>query len=348
MRMRYLLLVACLATGEGCTEPGPINRVQVLSPGRPMRIACHFEMQRDGASVEKERHAVWPETATQPSIVIKRIETPWHQIEWGDAEVSIRVASVPGTGNMQATMTVPRLRISIAREVQGEKKTEYSFEFKQGPTTAPAAAQKDELLDVMHNMLRNAEFIAVVDPNGRIVSADASGEYWKGMKKTFAEAIEKGAAQMPFDWAIQLYTPGVFSSLANAMAYLPPRGVEPGQSWQVLRDRVAPYCPSWVFCMLMVGGGSLREESTCTLKAVQIGIRGKIALVEVRGKRFLQLPRESALDNVKSIELTGKLELNLSSGAVEKLRLESTPTWTQPPDEPETIKFVETISLKPA
>jgi hypothetical protein len=344
--MRYLLLAACMSA-VGCTEPGPVNRVQLLSPGRAMRIACHFEMRRDGASVEKERHAVWPETATQPHIVIKRIETPWHEFEWGDVDVSIRVASMPGADNMQATMTVPRLRIGIAREVQGEKKTEHRLEFIQGPTTAPAAAQEG-VLDIMQNMLRDAEFIAVVDPNGRIVSADASGEYWKGMKKTFAEAIEKGAAQMPFDWAIQLYTPGVFSSLANAMAYLPPRGVEPGQSWQVLRDRVAPYCPSWVFCMLMVGGGSLREESTCTLKAVQIGIRGKIALVEVRGKRFLQLPRESALDNVKSIELTGKLELNLSSGAVEKLRLESTPTWTQPPDEPETIKFVEAISLKPA
>jgi hypothetical protein len=54
------------------------------------------------------------------------------------------------------------------------------------------------------------------------------------------------------------------------------------------------------------------------------------------------------LDRVKFIELTGELELNLSAGAVEKLRLESTPILTSPPDEPETIKFVETISLKPA
>jgi len=347
MRMHYLLLTACLAAIVGCTEPGPINRVAVLQPGRAMRIACHFEMRRDGASVEKERHAVWPETATQPHIVIKRIETPWHEFEWGDVDVSIRVASMPGVDNMQATMTVPRLRIGIAREKQGEKKVENSFEFKQGPTTAPAASQKDEL-DVMRNMLGDAEFIAVVDPNGRIVSADARNEYWKGVKKGFAEAAEKGATQIPLDWSIQLATLGVFSSLADAMAYLPPRGVKPGQSWEVRREHVAPYCPSWVFCMLMVGGGILREESTCTLKAVQIGIRGKIAVVEVRGKRFLQLPRESTLDRVKFIELTGKLELNLSAGAVEKLRLESTPTWAQPLDEPETLKFVEVLSLKPA
>jgi hypothetical protein len=345
--MHYLLLAACLAAIVGCTEPGPVNRVQVLSPGRPMRIACHFEMRKDGASVEKERHSVWPDTATQPHIVIKRIETPWNETERGDVEVSIRVASMPGADNMQATMTVQQLRIGIAREKQGEKKVEHAFEFKQGPTTAPAASQKDES-DIMLNMFHEAEFIAVVDPNGRIVSADARGEYWTGMKKEFAKYVEKGSSQVRYDWARQLQlVPGVFSSLADAMAYLPPQGVEPGQSWQVLRERVAPYSLSWGFCMLMFGG-SMREESTCTLKAVQIGLRGKIAVVEVRGKRFLQIPRETILDHVKSIELTGELEVNLTTGAVEKLRLESTPILTSPPDEPETIKFVEAMSLKPA
>ncbi len=347
MRMRYLLLAACLSAIVGCTELGPVNRVEVLQAGRPMRIACHFEMRRDGASVEKERHKVWPETATQPSIVIQCIETPWHQLEWGEVEVSIRVASMPGADNMQATMTVPCLRIGFTRESKTEEKTERSFEFKQGPTTAPASSQKYEL-DFLRDILCGAEFIAGVDPNGRIVSADARNEYWNGVKKAFAKDAEKEAAQIPFDWAIQLQTFGIFSSLADAMAYLPPRGVEPGQSWQVLREHVVPYCVSLVYCMMAGGGWGLREESTCTLKAVQVGIRGKIAIVEIRGKRFPLVPKTDQSDPVKFLELTGELELNLGTGAVEKLRLESKPAWVEPQDEPETVKFVEVISLKPA
>jgi len=69
MRMHYLLLTACLAAIVGCTEPVTVNRVQLLSPGRAMRIACHFEMRRDGASVEKERHAVWPEPPRSPTLL---------------------------------------------------------------------------------------------------------------------------------------------------------------------------------------------------------------------------------------------------------------------------------------
>jgi hypothetical protein len=52
---------------------------------------------------------------------------------------------------------------------------------------------------------------------------------------------------------------------------------------------------------------------------------------------------------VKHFELKGELEVNLNTGAVEKLRLESTPTWVSPEDEDGMeVKVVQVITLKPA
>ncbi len=131
------------------------------------------------------------------------------------------------------------------------------------------------------------------------------------------------------------------------MAYLPPRGVEPGQSWQVLREDVVSY-PSSGVVLLMHGVNVWRQESTCTLKSVRTGIWGKIAVIAIRGKRVLQIPERDRPERVKFLELTGELKVNLTSGAVQKLRLESIPRWVSAEDEQWKFKLVHTVSLKPA
>lgn len=346
MKMHHLLFAACLMA-VGCNEPGPISGVRVLSPGRAMRLAyrCEMRTSRASGSVEEERHAVWPDTATQPHIVIKiqRIETPSKSVEWSDGELFLRVAAMPGSDNVRATMTVQRLQMGYTHHEQGEDREEEVVKFKQGPTTAPASSPEEGL-----EPLRDAEFIAVVDQAGRIVSVDATGKHWQDLKKESAKAVEKGSSQIPVDLAIQLYAPGVISSLADAMAYLPPMGFKPGESWQVLRENVVPH-QTFASAMLMGGSVILREESICTLKAVRTGIRGKTAVVAVRGKRILKLPKRDEPERVKHLELTGELKVNLTTGAVEKLRLESIPMWFGPEeDESQQVKLVYVVSLKPA
>ncbi len=345
MKTHCLLFAVCLAV-VGCNEPGPIGRAEVLLPGRAMRLAyrCEMRMSRASGSVEEERHAIWPDTATQPYIVIKilRSETRSKSVEWSDGELSLRVAAMPGSDNVRATMAVQRLQMGATCLEQGEEKKEQWVEFKQGPTTAPASPVEEVL-----EPLRDAEFIAVVDQAGRVVSVDATGKYWQDLKKEFAKDIEEGSLQIPDDLAIQLYAPGVISSLADAMAYLPPMGFEPGESWQVLRENVVPH-QTFGFVMLMQGVSIWREKSICTLKAVRTGIRGKIAVIAVRGKRILKLPKRDEPDGVKFLELTGELRVNLTTGAVEKLRLESIPMWFAPEeDESQHVKLVYVVTLKP-
>lgn len=344
MKSLYLLFAACLAA-VGCNEPGPIDRAQILSPGRAMRLAYRCEMEMSGASesVKKERHAIWPDTATQPYTVIKilRSETRSKSVEWSDGEFSLLVAAIPGSDNVRATMTAERLQMGSTYLERGEEKKEQWFEFKQGPTTAPASPVEEGL-----EPLRDAEFIAVVDQAGRVVSVDATGKYWQGLKKESAKAVEEGSSQIPVDLAIQLYDCGVISSLADAMAYLPPMGFEPGESWQVLRENVVPH-QTFGFVMLMQGFSIWREESICTLKAVRTGIRGKIAVIGVRGKRILNLPKPDESEQVKYLKLTGELEVNLITGAVEKLRLESIPMWSGPENEQWNLKLVHVVTLKP-
>jgi len=344
MKSHDLLFAACLMVA-GCTEPGPIDGVQVLSPGRGMRLVFRFEVRQGGGHIEEDRHSVRPDAATQPSIVTKRIETPWESV-WGDAEISMRVASMPCSANVRATLEVQRFRMSCTSQKQGEDNEAESSEYKRSSTTAPAAEYEEP--EFPQDYLRDAEFVAVIDPTGRVASADATGEFWQGLKKAYARDDEEDSSQIPIDLMIRWGSLGVFPSLADAMAYLPRRGVEPGQSWQVLRENVMPYS-AFYFAGFTEGWIVSREESACTLKAVRTGIRGKIAVVTVRGRRFLQFPEPDSSEwSVKFFELAGELEVNLTTGAVEKLRLESVPIWAEPPDEPHWGKLIYVVSLKPA
>ncbi len=168
MKTHYLLLAACLAA-VGCTESGPIDRVQVLSPGRAMRLAYRFETHYGNAWVEENRQAALPDAATQPSLVTKRVKTPREYVEWGDGELSLHVAPARYSDNLRVTMTVQRFRLGRSHEERDENKEVEILSFKRGHTTAPASPQEDEFEGI-----RDVEFIAVVDPNGRIASADAS------------------------------------------------------------------------------------------------------------------------------------------------------------------------------
>jgi hypothetical protein len=341
--MHYLLLAACLATGVGCTEPGPIDRVQVLSPGRAMRLVYRWEVHESRASVKEERHADCPDTATQPSIDAKRIATPHESVHWGDGELSVRVAAMPGSDNVRATMTVQKLRMGSTDHRQGEDREGETFEFKRGSSAGPASEQKEELV-----LIRDTEFISVIDPAGQGVSYDIKGKYWDAHKKDFSEALKQGVTRGDIVQSLSWQTPGIFPGLPDAMAYLPPQGVESGQSWKTPRARVLPYF-AYAFYMFTNGCGSSQEESTCTLKSIRSGIRGKIAVIAIRGKRFPTSPDPNSPMKGKYFDLAGELEVNLTTGAVEKLRLESTPAWAKPKGyESMYLKFVEAISLKPA
>ena len=235
-------------------------------------------------------------------------------------------------------MTVQRLRTGHFYTKKGQKKHEESSGFEAGDSSKSASE--------LENHLRDAEFIAVIDPQGRLASTDVTGKYWAGRKKELAEAVKRGAPQAQADMRLRWETPGIFAAMEDAMAYLPPEGVRVGQSWTVRREYALPYNTYGIY-MLTGGCSHAKEKSTCTVQSVKPRGPHSIATIAIRGKRFPHDPESGMSQRVKHFKLKGELEVNLNTGAIEKLRIESVPTWVRPKEEVFEVKLTEVITLKP-
>lgn len=335
MRVHCLILVIAMMA-VGCAESGPVNRVHVLIAGREMLLAYHCEMQMAGVSTSEE-HVTFVSEEHAAATVTKR-ETPYNSTEWGDMELPLRVAAMPGSDRLRAKMTVQRFRTGNTSFADGQPKREESSGFGPGPSTGPASE--------MESQLRDAEFIAIVDPSGQLISSDIVGKYWTKRKGELADGVKKGASRAQAEMALRWETPGVFAALEDVTAYLPPEGAGTGQTWTVKRERVLPY-HAYGFFMMTQGCSHSQETSTCTLKSIRTRGKNHIAIISIRGQRIPRGADGSTPQRVKYFEVTGELEVNLGTGAVEKLRIVSVPAWVRPKEESFRVKFVENVSLNP-
>jgi len=339
------LFAAVCMQAVGCAE-GPIDRPEVLRPGREMTLAYHFEMQIGRTDVERERHMVWPETATQPHLVIKRIDKPSESVELAEADVNVSVASASGPAGRRVTMEVQRFLNGGWYTHEGEKKEAESWEFRRGqdPTGSNARLISDQ--KEFEAKMRDGKFLAVVDPNGLVESFDVEGEAWKPVKRRLAEEAAKGESPaIDANVALGAESVGVIQSLADCLAYIPPHGVRAGGSWQVRRQRVLPY--HWYGYAMLTQCGYAREETTCTLESVLAWAGGSIATVAIRGKRFPVSPDPNYPMKDKYFDLSGRAEINLTTDAIEKLHLVSTAALPASEADRGFLRFVETMSLKP-
>lgn len=322
MRMHCLLLIALLAVAAvGCTEPMPVDSATVLSPGREMRLAFRSEMRMDGVS----------------SIG----GTPCSSLVWADMELPLSVIAMPDSDSLRVKMTLHRFRAGGSYAEKGEKKHEESDGFEVGDGSQPKGESE--------KFLRGAKFVAVVDTRGQLVSAEATGKYWTDLKKEFAENVkQQGVSQAHVDMILRGQTLGVFSALEDAMAYLLPEGLKTGQSWKVRREHVFPY--RYFEFAMTTGCLYTKEDTTCSVISVKSRGLHSIATIAIRGKRIPQSPQPSMPQRVKHFDLKGELEVNLNTGAIEELRLESVPVLTRAYQilaGDYEIKLVQVITLKP-
>ena len=340
MRVLCLAFTATLSVvAVGCAEPAPVGRASVWAPGRASRLAYRCEMHMRGAMVMEERIESVGKSPTESSTTVtKREETPYTSVEWADMELLLRVIAVPNLVSRRVTMTVRRFRSGSTCAEKGGKTYEESGGWKPGDRSKPG--------DELEHYLRDAKFIAVIGPKGRLVGSDITGKYWARRKKELADAVKKGASQAQADMALRWQTPGVFAAMDDAMAYLPPEPAQAGLSWPVRREHVLPY-HAYGFYMLTNGCSHSKEEARCTVQSVKCRGLDSIATIAIRGKRFPRKPEPSMPQRVKYFDLKGELEANLSTGAIEKLRIESVPAWVRPKEENFELKFVEVITLKP-
>lgn len=338
MRIHFLLLAAA-ATVMGCAQAAPIGLTRVLRPGRDMLLVYHCEMQMAGVSGMEERLVAWPtEGGERRSTVTKRQDTPYTSTEWAELELPLRVGTLSDSSRLCVRMTVRRFRGGNSYAEQGKEKREESVDSKWLHSAASACET--------HSEVRDAEFIAIVDVRGRLVSSDVVGKYWSERKQELAESVKQGGSQEQADMALRWQTAGIFSALEDAMAYLPPEGARRGDSWKVRRKHVLPY-HAYGFYMLTNGCSHSEETSTCRVKSLRFRGPDWIAVIAIAGERIPHDPAPSMPRRVQRLELAGELTVNLSTGAIEKLQLESIPKWVRSNQEPFEVRLAHRVTLKP-
>ncbi len=336
MRELSLLVTGLVLTVGGCARPTGGGCTMPLSPGRDMQLAYRVEMHMDGVGTSVEKSFVSGENGKEGHWETINRGQPYTSTEWAEMELAVRVAAAPRGSALRTTMTILRAHQGDAYRNKGEK----SHEEQSGYDRDSPRGQNPDL----ETQFSDAKFIAVLDPCGRLIAADIEGEHWSDRKQELAQAIKNGASAKEAALALAFDSPGIFPALEDALAYLPPPGVRPGQSWKVRRELVPPY-HAYEFYMLTNGCSYSEEDSTCTVKSVKASWGQPIATISIRGRQIPHDPEKNMPHRVKSFDLTGELEVNLHTGQVRQLRLETVPAWVKPEDESFKAKLVYVISL---
>jgi hypothetical protein len=339
MRRHWLFLSVVLAgAAVGCTEPMPVDSVTVLSPGQDMRLTVRAEMQMFGSFVVKGIVTMNTDGSTTCT---EKADPPSTSTMWIDMDLPLSVIAIPNSDSLRATMKFHRFRGGGSYAENGQEKHHEEYDgFEVGDESQSEGGSV--------KFLRDSEFVGVIDAMGQLVSTEATGKYWTDLKRELTEAAkQQGAPQAQVDMILRGQTLGVFSALEDAMAYLVPEGLKAGQSWKVRREHVFPY-RYFEFAMI-TGCLYTKEDTTCSVISVKPRGLHSIATIAIRGKRIPHSPEPSMPQRVKHFDLMGELEVNLNTGAVEKLRLESTARWVRPKAEGGMeVKFVQAVTLKPA
>jgi len=139
-----------------------------------------------------------------------------------------------------------------------------------------------------------------------------------------------------------LYT---YPALSQSVAYLPPPDARPGREWTVERDDAAPG-HQFGFGMLTNGAGACVEKSTCRFRRLERAGEGVLAVVTIRGTRWPKYP-PGQVARVPSMSVEGELRLNLTTGRIRSLRIESSPSFADPNDARLFRgKFVDAVSTE--
>ncbi len=180
--------------------------------------------------------------------------------------------------------------------------------------------------------IRGASFLARMDNKGYLISFDAAGEPFDSTKQEWAQEEHEVSAEER-QHAMRINSLGVFSALADSVAYLPPPGQElrTGSRWLVERQAVYP-CDPYPFYMLTDGGSYSTERSTCHLGGIERTEAGRVATISIVGQRIPQLFGRGASSRVSRIDITGQLRVNLDTREIVELRIDGRPQFLRAED----------------
>jgi len=190
----------------------------------------------------------------------------------------------------------------------------------------------------LKEMIKGVDFVATIDDGGRIVGFTGRGKALEDLKN-MPDAKERALRER--------YMGGKYRSvLDDSLAYLPSQPVRVGQSWKVSRPEVFPI-HEYAIGML-TGCASLSEKATCRLDSVCDTPEGRIAVIKMSGRRDA-VPEFQVAGKPTGAYLVsgGEIQVNLTTGRLVSLRIESKAHWKSDKDDHPEAVFTDSLTLAP-
>ncbi|MCD4823468.1 MAG: hypothetical protein K8S55_02590 [Phycisphaerae bacterium] len=350
MKKNILFFVAMLLPACGCAQTVPSTPVpQLYHPGQDFLLVFHTQLLDKSIKKHPDFVAYIPiaenksaDSSTIEEREVERKDANSHFRVWLERELPLQVVASDKPGCVAVSMKYRRHRGSGAWWDEDGRTREESFDTaKKPPADDDKQWEHEEYLEAM----RTVSFSALVNAAGKIVEFDAKGGNFYSLKKDNAEDNKMSEEQKQL--SLRLQTGGVFNAMADTMAYLPPIGIQQGQQWHVRREKVLPY-RTYEFYMLTDGCVFSTEQSTCLVKSIKQTPAGRVATIEITGRRVPYFPEFGMSNRVKRLDISGRLLFNLDTVNIIDLRIESIPRFLSAEDRREfKIKFVDSVKLCP-
>jgi hypothetical protein len=333
--------IAVLALGGCGAQPLPASRPAFLAPGKEWTLTVRSTMLYTTVGTRTEKQV---SVSPDGTITEKEVETDVHPPKtsehWLEESCHLRSASRIKDGDIHLTGTV--LKHNVDPGYIGSNGSSVIYD-----ASAPDTSQCDTAA------FEGVLFPARVDEAGQLSNLDPpTSDIWKQGASTF------GLSKPIFGRRVLYGQSGIvlshmWTALEDIVAYWPPDSPQVGQRWGGDRELIFPY-HLYGFYMFSGGCGAMKETSTCKLVSIHSRAGQQIATIRIAGRRtpFYLMgqsrPSEDS-DRPSTFTLTGTMIVNLTTPAVESLKLKSVAHYRSaeerrlPPEQ-----YNESITLKPA
>jgi hypothetical protein len=243
-------------------------------------------------------------------------------------EMPIDVKAGESAGETILAVSISRLTVGM--NFLGKTTTEDS-----DLTPGPGADARELEFFARAQAAKRMRFTATLDAGGELTSFRSGQTDLNDLRSVATTEPELGMRAMACRSAIQ-----------DALSYLPPTSAASWQSWKVHRREVVPLHSYATF--LLTGSTALTEEATCRLDLVTVSPAGRVAAVSFSGRREAAVESDAASRPSSNYLLfRGDLLVNLDTGVIDRLRIDSSIVSTIPGIPPGIYGFVETLTLRP-
>lgn len=332
--------IAVLTLGGCGPAQLPASRPDFLAPGQEWILTVRATMVYTTAGTRSTNQVTASPDGTITEKWVETTDPPKTSEHWLEESCHLRTASEIENGDIHLAGTV--MKHNVDPGYMGSDGSSVIYD-----ASAPDTSQFDTAA------FEGVLFPARVNEAGQLSNLDPpTGDIWK------QEADVFGLSRPIFSRRVMYGGSGIvlshmWTALEDIVAYWPPDSPQVGQRWGGDRELVFPY-HAYGFYMFSGGCGVMKETSTCELVSIDSRAGQQIATIRIAGRRtpFCLMGQSRPLedtDRPSTFTLTGTMIVNLTTPAVESLKLKSVANYRSagerrlPPEQ-----YNESITLKPA